>query len=91
MNLYIITYDLISPGQNYLALTKEILTQFPNNYKLTESCWLIKSNLTAKQIRDVLLLKIDKSNDKLFVATLTKEASWTNLTANGNLNDFIVS
>ena len=62
--LHLITYDLHNPGRNYEPLYQAI-TKYPC-IKLTESCWAIRSNLTAIQIRNVLLPCID-SNDTLFV------------------------
>lgn len=50
--LHLIAYDLNRPGQNY-ALLYRAITESPCA-KLTESCWLIRSDLTATQIRNKL-------------------------------------
>lgn len=71
----IITYDLISTGKDYSGLISAI-KKYSNLAKITESCWVIKSNDSAIEIRDNLISYID-SNDKLFVATLTGEGAWT--------------
>lgn len=62
--LHLIAYDLHKPGQSYKSLYQAI-TAYPY-VKLTESCWVIRSNLTAIQIRNVLTPCIDP-NDSLFV------------------------
>lgn len=62
--LHLITYDLSDPGQNYNAL-RNAITEHPF-VKITESCWIIRSNLTAPQIRDILRPCLD-TNDRLFV------------------------
>lgn len=62
--LHLITYDLHKPGQNYEPLCQAIAA-WPY-VKLTESCWVIRSDLTATQIRNFLTPCID-TNDTLFI------------------------
>lgn len=79
MNTYLITYDLVSPGQNYTNLFAAI-RGLGSNCKPLLSTWIVRSNLTAGQIRDTLAQHVD-ANDKIFVAFIGDNwASW-NLTA----------
>lgn len=71
--VYIITYDLCKPGQNYDELIKAIKTY--NWCKIAESTWGVTTTKNSTEIRDYLKSKIDK-NDKLFVGKLTGEAAW---------------
>lgn len=48
-----------------------------------DSTWIIRSNLTAKEIRDQLAKFID-SNDELIGATLTGEGAWIGFSAEGS-------
>lgn len=75
MNTYLISYDLISPGQKYTELGK-IIRSFPNWAKVLESTWIVKSPLTCKEVRDKLLAALD-SNDKLLVISASAPAAWT--------------
>ncbi|MBN8666129.1 MAG: hypothetical protein J0M30_01415 [Chitinophagales bacterium] len=75
--VYIISYDLKNPGQNYekiLALIKS----FGKWARLGGSAYLIVSTQTAVQVRDNLKTALD-SNDKLFVGTLTLPAAWVGM------------
>ena len=71
----IIGYDLRRPGQNYDSLIKQI-KELGSWWHGLDSTWIIKTNQTATQIRDVLRQHID-SNDRLLVAELTGNAAWT--------------
>lgn len=62
--LHLITYDLHSPVQNYSGLISAI-KKYPYQ-KINLSCWVIRTNLTATQIRSTLETYID-SSDNLFV------------------------
>jgi hypothetical protein len=77
MKSYLITYDLMKPGQNYEKLYEAIKNVGPWCH-LLESNWVVKSDLTAAQIRDKITPHIDKS-DKLFVAQLSRDAAWIGL------------
>lgn len=73
MAVYLVTYDLNSPGQNYERLY-EAIKQY-QYCKGLESVWFISSNSSASAIRDYLRQHID-GNDKLFVSSLGGWASW---------------
>ena len=74
MKTYLIGYDLMKQGQDYNALIEEI-KKIDDWWHCLDSTWIIKTNLTAEQIRDRLIPKID-SNDKLLVVRLRQEAAW---------------
>jgi len=79
MSTKIITYDLVSPGQDYDSLIAKIKS-YNQRARVTESCWLIATYDSCEEIRDNLLSVMD-SNDRLFVAELTGEAYWRNVIA----------
>ncbi|MGE7762274.1 CRISPR-associated protein Cas2 [Peribacillus sp. NPDC097895] len=70
---YIITYDLLAPGQDYDKLIEKI-KEFSGE-KITESAWVVKTTLKASELFDSLIPFLD-SNDRLFVSQLTAEAKW---------------
>jgi hypothetical protein len=76
MGVYLISYDLDKPGQDYPRLIKEL--ERLGAVKVLYSEWLFKSNSSAAQIRDHLVRFVD-SNDMLLVLGLTGEAAWTKL------------
>ena len=77
MATFIVTYDLMTQGQNYTCLTKK-LEAYPTHWHAQGSVWLIETNQTAVQIRNNLQPCLD-SNDKLIVAKLQGEAAWFGL------------
>jgi hypothetical protein len=77
MNSYLITYDLLSPGQDYTDLF-EAIKKLGSWSHCLESIWIVKSNISSSEIRDKLNNNID-SNDKLLVVKLNGEAAWINL------------
>lgn len=78
MNKLLVSYDLIQPVRNYVELY-EILQKI-NYAKPLESVWLIKTNESAKSMRDLLGNIVD-ANDKLYVVDITgKDSAWLHLT-----------
>ncbi len=77
MAVYMIGYDLITPGKDYNTLVQAITQVFPTHWHCLDSTWLIVSDLSSQQIRDYLLTFID-SNDRLLVAQMGRSAAWTN-------------
>lgn len=75
MTTYLITYDLNRPGQNYNDLF-EAIKAIGTWWHCLDSTWVVKSNLTAVQIRDSLSNKIDR-NDSLLVVVLSGVGAWT--------------
>lgn len=74
--VYIVSYDLRSPGRNYQALWTRLGEW--SAQRALESLWLIDTPCTAAQIRDDLRNHVD-INDRIFVAKLTGESAWTSL------------
>ena len=70
--IYLISYDLNKPGQDYQTLFSAI-EQISNGYtRCLKSVWLINTNLNADQIVQKLLRYIDE-NDRLLVAKVTPD------------------
>lgn len=63
--MYLISYDLHNPGQNYDTLIAAIKA-YGSWAKISRSCWAVKTNQNAVQIRNNLSRFID-SDDVLFV------------------------
>ena len=85
-NLHI-TYDLITPGQDYTAVIEKIKS-LGAWAKVTESFWYVQSDLTASQARDQIKLVLDP-NDKLYVVDSTNgAAAWNGLSK--VVSDFIL-
>lgn len=77
MNTYLISYDLIRPGKDYTHLIAHIKS-YTWAHPL-ESVWLIKSTLTAEQVRNAARSHMD-ANDKILVIDITSRATaWANL------------
>ena len=76
MNSYMIGYDLNKTGKDYKGLIDKIKGTFSNWWHCLDSTWIVKSNMNATQIRDLLKPFID-GNDELLVAKLSGEAAWT--------------
>lgn len=73
--VYLITYDLNRPGQNYESLYKAIKS-YGSWAKPLESTWLIDTREKANQISDRLRPHIDK-NDSLLVTEIGNDrAGW---------------
>lgn len=76
MSSFIISYDLIA-DKDYSKLY-EAIENYGSFAHILESVWIVKSSSSSSEIRDNLKHYID-SDDKLFVAKLTSEAAWRNL------------
>lgn len=77
MTIFSISYDLRKPGRNYEELYSA-LRSFPTRARPLESFWLVQSSMTAAQIRDQLLQKID-AGDGLLVIECGRTAAWHGL------------
>lgn len=74
MAVYLITYDLNSPGQDYESLFEEIKSIGPWA-KYMRSVWFVESSLGSTAIRDRLVKVID-DGDTLFVCRVTEDSAW---------------
>lgn len=70
MNVYLISYDLVSPGQHYPQVHAAIRS-IGEWSKPLESTWFVKTNLSVSQVRDTVQKAMD-SNDKLLVIQVTR-------------------
>lgn len=82
MSTYMVTYDLNAQGQNYENVIETIKSCSITWYSAWKSSYLIKSNMTAKQINDAITQHLD-GNDTLFVVEVNdnyngrlKETDW---------------
>jgi hypothetical protein len=76
MKTYLITYDLMRPGQNYSTLI-EAIKEIGAWYHCLASTWLVNTTLSAEEIRDLLKPPIIDTTDKLLVVRLHGEwACW---------------
>lgn len=76
MAVYLISYDLDKPGQDYPRLVKEL--ERLGAVRVLYSEWIFRSTSSAMEIRDWLQSFID-GNDMLLVVAPTGEAAWTGL------------
>lgn len=75
MNVYLFTYDLNKPGQNYQALFEE-LKKSPLWWHYLDSTWLLGTNETADQIWARVSDKVDKSDSVLITRVTRPAAGW---------------
>lgn len=76
-NLHI-SYDLMTPGQNYEGLVSKI-KELGNWAKIEYSFWYVNSSYTAAQARDHLIQALD-DGDKLYVVDASNgTAAWHGL------------
>jgi hypothetical protein len=75
LKTYLIGYDLNRPGQNYPELFDAIKQVGGTWWHCLDSTWIVKSDSTAKAIRDELAPHVDQG-DELLVVNLTGESAW---------------
>ncbi|MDZ4775622.1 MAG: hypothetical protein SGJ23_02430 [Alphaproteobacteria bacterium] len=73
MTIFVVGYDLNSPGQDYVSLIAEL--RRVKGAKLLESTWIVDVNQTASQLRAALKTYGD-SNDGYIVFEVTPFADW---------------
>lgn len=85
VSAYLITYDLNAQGQNYESVIKTIKECSVTWYSAWRSSYLIKSNMTSKQINDRISQYLD-GNDTLLVIEVADnyngrliETDWDNV------------
>jgi hypothetical protein len=74
LNTYIVTFDVSS---NYDASLKEAMKSYGFYCPINSSCWAIRTEQSAVQIRDKLN-SVAAASDKIFVIRSGTEAAWTN-------------
>lgn len=73
MAVYLVTYDLKKPGQDYTDILKKIHAS-DSWARLSESSYAIQTSWTEKQLYDYLKPHLDQ-NDNLYVIALCRP--WT--------------
>ena len=74
MKSYLIGCDLNRPGQNYPELI-EAIKNFSLSWHHLDRAWILKTDWSAKEVRNYLKPHID-SGDELLVVELTGEGAW---------------
>lgn len=77
MKTLIISYDLVTPGQNYDKLLQKIKA-YSSWARLGGSAYLIITSDEVGQVRDNLKTVLD-TNDALFVGTCPVPSAWRGL------------
>ena len=75
--IYIVSYDLLEPGQNYDNLIEKI-KESGSWAKLGGSAYLVDSTKSAVELRDEYKTFLN-SNDKLYVGRIEAPAAWTGM------------
>lgn len=75
--IYIVTYDLIEPGQKYDDLLNLIKSE-PAWARLGGSAYLVDSKEEAVALRDKYKRALD-NNDKLYVGIVKAPAAWVGM------------
>lgn len=83
MNTLLIGYDLNRPGQNYPDLIEAIKGLANGYWHHLDSTWIVRTALTAEQVRDALRLHIDPT-DELLVITASAPAAWSGFNESGS-------
>jgi hypothetical protein len=74
MSVYIISYDLKKPGQDYAALYEELKKTTWWHY--LESTWLLNTPESIDNLRKRLFAMMDQ-NDSLFIIELSAKNNYT--------------
>lgn len=77
MRLQVVSYDLNRPGQDYPAIIKRL--EQLGAKRILYSQWMLKTDMTAAQLRDDLQRFIDQSDLLLVVDATNAPMAWTKL------------
>lgn len=87
MTAFIIGFDLNKEGAAYQeankALSEAIKEHFPTYWHHLDSTWVVVSNFSAKEIRDLLAPYVD-SNDELLVVQSAGVGAWKGFNDRGS-------
>ena len=70
MNLFLISYDLKSVDRNYEGVSMVIQTAIAS-MRILESVWIIRTNKTIEEWRELLKSQINTDTDLLFICQIT--------------------
>lgn len=79
MNSLVISYDITRDGNEnsvYAALY-DAIKAYGTWARITDSCWAIKTERSAVEVRDALL-RLLRPSDRLFVVLTAHIAAWSN-------------
>lgn len=82
MSSILIGYDLNRQGQNYNALIDKIKSLSSTYWHCLDSTWIIKTQLTAQQVRDTLKPFVDQNDELLAIDVSGDAAAWTGFDQN---------
>lgn len=74
MSVFLISYDLRSPGRDYKNLYDGI-RRLGKSVRTLESVWVVHSSSSVTAVRDALARHMDK-NDGLLVVQTARNAAW---------------
>lgn len=77
MATYLVSYDLMKPGQSYDTLIRSL--EKAGAKKALLSAWFLQTTSSATEVRDWLMKLVD-ANDRIFVTEATGWASYNTLT-----------
>lgn len=82
MKTFFISYDLGVPESysDYVKLSDYLKSIFGAWARPVKSDWMVKSDLTAANIRDLIMSKLD-SNDKLIIIEVSKDWATYNISS----------
>lgn len=75
MTVYLVTYDLKKPGQDYTHV-HEAIKNCGAWWHYLESTWLVDTYLTAQQVADRVKLPMDNNDNLLVIEVLNNKAGW---------------
>lgn len=87
MKTVLIAYDLHKLGQRYEKLRTLIHNSFPNRWYCLESTFIVVTDMTPAQVRDLCSPALD-SNDELLVVGVQPSA-WTTRGMADNCNSWL--
>ncbi len=78
-----IGYDLNKAGKDYSGLIQEIKDSCKTWWHHLDSTWIVVTDLTPVEVRDLLAPHID-SDDEILVATISAPAAWKGFNDSGS-------
>lgn len=83
MNTIFVGYDLNKTGQDYSKLVKR-LKEYGTWWHHLDSTWLIKTEQTAVEVRNVLAKLIDANDELLVMGVTGRSAAWRGFSEKGS-------
>lgn len=70
MSVYLLTYDLNQPGQNYQSLYNALKSYGNNSISIMDSVWFVCDSRSATDVYNDFVKHIDQT-DRIFVVEVT--------------------